>query len=81
MATTPEAPGLDRAQVAREADETKAMLARTAIPDQYPRRIALTSARASPARLDERALGIESYGRRIRPPLRRPIRVGTPADG
>jgi len=75
MTATSEATDLDWAQVAREADETKAMLAQTSIPDQYPWMIALT-----PARLDDLALRLESYGRRIRPPLRRPIQVGTSAD-
>ena len=79
MAATPEATDLDWAQVLREAEEAKAMLASVQIPDAQVWRVPMMLP-ASQARLDELALRLESYGRRMRPPLRRPIQVGTSAD-
>lgn len=78
--TPPAATDLDWAQVAREANEFKLLLGLCLMPDSSPWPSMWPSFRDTNLRLVELAPRLESYGRRVVPPLRRRINVGTPAE-
>lgn len=70
---------LDWIVVATEAQEAKDILAQNYLPDSLPWTAPWLASKASQPRLEELALRLESFGQCIVPPIRRPLKVDTPA--